>query len=181
MVIVRKEVDRDFAAVRDLNIHVFPTDSESRLVDALRESESCISLVAEENGLIVGHILFSPVTINEAIDCDEMLERAEQQHADLCLYGLAPMAVQITQQNRGIGSQLVVAGLIECERLAADAVVVLGHPEYYPRFGFSASIEFGLDSVYDVPAEVFMVKELVSGSLKRVSGRVHYANAFNGV
>lgn len=179
MVIVRKEVDQDFVAVRNLNINVFSTDSESRLVDALRESGPCISLVAEKNGLIVGHILFSPVTVNETTQCDETLACAEPKHAQLCLYGLAPMAVQATKQNNGIGSKLVFAGLTECERLGVDAVVVLGHPKYYPRFGFRSSLEYGVDSIYDVPADVFMVKELVPGSLDTVSGRVHYSSAFS--
>ena len=84
------------------------------------------------------------------------------------------MAVVPAHQRKRIGSALVRAGLDRCRQLGFDAVVVLGHPEYYPRFGFSPACKFGIDSEYDVPEEVFMVLELQSGALSGITGKVKY-------
>ena len=166
MISLREEAQADIDGVWAVNTQAFPTNSEADLVTALRASADCISLVAHENGVIVGHILFSPVVLRSG-------------GKKLCLFGLAPMAVSPARQRSGIGSQMVISGLAECQRRGADAVVVLGHPNFYPRFGFRSSLEFGLDSDYDVPADVFMAKELVAGSLSAASGRVHYHSAFS--
>jgi putative acetyltransferase len=137
-------------------------------VDALREqAEPIVSLVAEDRGAIVGHIMFSPVTLSG--------------HPTLRLMGLAPMAVVPTHQRQGIGSALVTAGLEHCRQLGIAAVVVLGHPAYYPRFGFWPSTRFGIGCEYDVPDDVFMVMELEVGALRGVSGTVHYHAAFSNV
>ena len=122
-------------------------------------------LVAEEGDDIVGHILFSPVTLE---DCDQSISIA----------GLAPMAVLPKHQRKGIGSRLVEEGIRRCEEAGYDAVVVLGHPEYYPRFGFSPSMNYGIRSEYDVPDEVFMVKELKEGVLADCKGTVKYHEVF---
>jgi putative acetyltransferase len=92
--------------------------------------------------------------------------------------GLGPMAVAPGRQNSGIGSLLVGAGLDRCRAMGAVAVVVLGHPDYYPRFGFVPASGFSIDSEYDVPDEVFMAQELVPGALRQVTGRIHYHPAF---
>ena len=100
---------------------------------------------------------------------------------ELRLMGLAPMAVAAERQRIGIGSQLVEAGLDECRRLEVDAVIVLGHPEYYPKFGFVPSTQFGFKSEYDVPDEIFMAMELSAGALEGASGPAQYHPVFAGL
>lgn len=164
-VIVRAERGEDRAAVRAVNLSAFATGAEADLVDALRErAEPVVSLVAAEGDGIVGHILFSPVTL--------------EGHAALLIMGLAPMAVLPSHQRRGIGSALVREGLERCRALGAVAVVVLGHPSYYPRFGFRPSTAFGIGCEYDAPAEAFMLIELQPGHLRGASGTVHFHEAF---
>jgi putative acetyltransferase len=149
LVRAEKECDRD--AVREINVSAFDTPSEADLVDALRENaHPVVSLVAEENGEIVGHIMFSPVSLSG--------------HPDLQMMGLGPMAVEPAHQKRGIGSALVRTGLEQCRKLNFDAVVVLGHPEYYPRFGF-----------------VFMAMELRPEALEEKTGKVRYHPAFGSL
>ena len=164
---VRPELPGDALAVRALNEAAFETDVEARIVDTIRGgSARTLSLVAESEGAIVGHILFSSVSI--------------EGHEKLCLMGLAPMAVLPARQREGIGSALVREGLERCRNTGCHAVVVLGHPEYYPRFGFVPASRYGIGCEYDVPDEVFMLVELEPGALEGVSGRVAYHPAFSG-
>lgn len=166
--LIRAERDTDHAAVHAVNAAAFPTPLEADLVDALRrQAHPLISLVAERDGAILGHILFSPVTL--------------EGRPDLRLMGLAPLAVAPEHQRSGIGSALVRAGLAECRHLGFSAVVVLGHPEYYPRFGFTPAVRYGLRSEYDVPAEVFMALELIPGALREATGTIKYHPAFSSV
>jgi putative acetyltransferase len=161
-------MESDRAAVHAVNSAAFETPAEANLVDALRESaRPIVSLVAEKAGEIVGHILFSPVELSG--------------HPQKKIMGLAPMAVLPTRQRQGIGSALVRRGLDECKELGFVAVVVLGHAEYYPRFGFVPSTRFGIDCEYDVPADVFMAIELQSGSLQDATGTIKYHPAFRNV
>lgn len=163
--LIRAEEQSDRADVHALNVSAFATPAEADLVDALRaEAKPVVSLVAEQDGAVVGHILFSPVTLSGG--------------AGLKIMGLAPMAVAPSRQRRGIGSALVRAGLQRCRAQGVGAVVVLGHPGYYPRFGFSPSSRFGIDSEYDVPAEAFMVCELEPGFLREAAGTIRYHAAF---
>jgi len=164
---VRREGREDVAAIRDVNLAAFDTTAEADLVDALREqARPVVSLVAVVGGAIVGHVMFSPVTL---------------PGDGLMLMGLAPMAVRPSHQRQRIGSALVRAGLDACRDVGAHAVVVLGHPAYYPRFGFSPASRAGLRTEYDVPNEAFMVMELVSGALGGKTGTVRYHAAFTGV
>ena len=164
--IFRTEKPNDIQKIRSVNLQAFETDAEANLIEALRDSGvPLISLVAEEGEDIVGHILFSPVTLE---DCDQSTSIA----------GLAPMAVLPKHQKKGIGSRLVEEGIRRCEEAGYDAVVVLGHPEYYPRFGFIPSIKYEIRSEYDVPDEVFMVKELKEGALAGCKGTVKYHSVF---
>jgi putative acetyltransferase len=166
--LIRAERDTDHAAVHAVNAAAFPTPMEADLVDALRrEADPLVSLVAERAGAILGHILFSPVTLDG--------------RPDLRIMGLAPMAIAPEHQRSGIGSALVRAGLDECRQRGFSAVVVLGHPEYYPRFGFSPAVRYGIRSEYDVPDEVFMAMELVPGALRDARGTVQYHAAFSSV
>lgn len=163
---VRGEVDADRAAVHALNVAAFEAEAEADLVDRLRKAaHPSVSLVAVLEGEVVGHILFTPVSLDG--------------HPQVKLFGLAPMAVAPRQQRKGIGSALVQAGLEACGKAGFEAGVVLGHPEYYPRFGFRPAYSgFGITSTYGVPDEVFLALELVPGSLQGRSGTVHYHEAF---
>jgi len=164
--LIRQEKPGDRKAVRALNEAAFDSPLEARLVDALRDlSSRTISLVAEDGGVVVGHIMFSPVT--------------HADHPGLKVVGLAPMAVAPDRQRQGIGSVLIEDGLEKCRQEGYVAAVVLGHPTYYPRFGFRPSTYFGIDSAYEVPAAVFMALELVPGALADKKGRVDYHPAFD--
>lgn len=164
--LIRTEEQKDWDTVHALNVSAFDTPAEANLVDALREeAQPLISLVAEDNAEILGHIMFSPVSL--------------PGHPELFIMGLAPMAVAPEHQGEGIGSALVRAGLEQCRQLDFGAVVVLGHPAYYPRFGFSPSARFGIGCEYDVPEEVFMIVELNPGYLDAASGKVKYHAAFS--
>ena len=166
--LIRVEEARDRSAVHAVNASAFPTSAEADLVDALRQEASpTVSLVAEGHESVVGHILFSPVSLSG--------------HPGLEIMGLGPMAVAPERQREGFGSALVRDGLERCRRLGFGAVVVLGHPEFYPRFGFSPSGHFGVDCEYDVPVEVFMAMELQPGYLAGASGTVQYHVAFSKV
>jgi putative acetyltransferase len=166
--LIRAEEQSDWAAVHAVNVSAFETPTEANLVDALRDqAQPLISLIAEKNGEIVGHIMFSPISLSG--------------HPGLRIMGLAPMAVAPEHQRKGIGSALVRAGLDQCKQLGFGAVVVLGHPAYYPRFGFTSSARFGIGCEYEVPEEVFMVAELQAGFLNGASGKVKYHTAFGDV
>ena len=163
---VRFQQPDDIENIRHIHLEAFETDVEASLVDALRDSGvELISLVAENRGEIVGHILFSPVSMD-----------------GICrIMGLAPMAVLPNWQGKGVGTQLVNDGLQACEKAGYEVVVVLGHADYYPRFGFAPSINFGIKSEYDVPPEVFMVKTLRDGALDGITGTVKYHPIFNEI
>ena len=165
LVDIRAEQPKDWTAVHAVNASAFPTPAEANLVDTLRqEAEPIVSIVAEEKGRVVGHIMFSPVTLSG--------------HPHLKIMGLAPLAVLPENQRKGIGSGLAEAGLQRCRELGFGAVVVLGHREYYPRFGFVPSQHFGIGCEYEVPQETFMVVELEHGLLNGVSGTIEYHEAF---
>lgn len=163
---IRLEKKDDIPAIHKLHSETFPTIAEADLVDRLREvAHPYLSLVAENGGEVIGHLFFSPVKLNEL--------------PQLKIMGLAPLAVQDQFQGNGIGSALVEAGLELCTAQKYDAVVVLGHASYYPRFGFKPAWEFGFHCKYPVPKEVFMARELVMGSLEGASGIANYHPAFD--
>jgi len=168
MIIIREERQADVERIHAVNLAAFETATDADLVKALRERAApLISLVAEDDANIIGHILFSPVTL--------------ANEPGLLLMGLAPMAVVPARQRQGVGSRLVREGLERCRQLNAAAVVVLGHPEYYPRFGFAAASRLSLRSEYDVPDGVFMVRELRDGALSGRSGTIRYHSVFGEV
>ncbi len=165
---IRTEVELDRNAIYALNRAAFESDAEADLVEALRlQADPHISLVAEEAGEIIGHIMFSPATLSS--------------DSEIPVIGLGPMAVLPGRQHQGIGSALVQAGLEACKKLGYQAVFVLGHPQYYPRFGFVLASRYDISSVYDVPDEVFMAFELVPGALVGKAGEMHYHPAFEGL
>lgn len=163
MVKIRPETEEDFPQVYRANVLAFESETEAKLVEKLRKVESYIALVAETDGNIVGHISFTPVTLND-----------EQ----ITFLGLAPMAVLPEFQNQSIGSELVREGLKICAEKGFTAVFVLGHPTYYPRFGFEPARVKGFTCEYDAPDEAFMVLELAASALKGKQGLVKYNPEF---
>ncbi len=167
MIVIRLEKTEDLDAIRNVNERAFGRPAEADLVDALRRNgKATLSLVAEADGRVVGHILFSPVTIESGGD----------QFAGV---GLAPMAVLPEMQNQGVGSLLVKHGLERCREAGHPFAVVLGHPEYYPRFGFVPASRFNVKCEYDVRDEVFMAMELQDGALRNCAGVAKYQVEFN--
>ena len=165
---IRSEKENERDAVYAVNVGAFETPAEAKLVDTLRaQADLVISLVCEENLEIVGHIMFSPVLLSG--------------HPELKVMGLAPMAVAPEHQRKGFGLALVEAGLEQCSQLSYNAVVVLGHSKYYPRFGFMPASRFMIDSEYKVADEAFMAIELRPGALSGKSGTIKYHAAFGTV
>jgi putative acetyltransferase len=165
-VAIRADQPGDAPAVREINEQAFGGPQEARIVDALRGAIGAISLVAESGDRLVGHILFTPIAVEPPVSGRRFA-------------GLGPMAVRPDHQRRGIGGQLVRAGLDECRRLGYAAVVVIGHPEYYPRFGFVPGDTRGLQYEHPVPREAFMVLELETGALAGCAGVVRYPPQFD--
>jgi putative acetyltransferase len=161
---VRLEEPRDVADVRETNELAFGAPLEARLVDALRGSADSISLVATVDDRVIGHILFTPVSIEPS--------------SSARFAGLAPMSVRPEYQRMGVGGQLVRAGLEACRRGGYSAVVLVGHPEYYPRFGFVPADTKGLECEFPVPREAFMVIELEAGIVTGLAGLVRYRPEF---
>ena len=169
MLLVRREQPADIAAIRQVHALVFGRSAEANLVDTLRmRGKVVLSLVAAEGDRIVGHILFSPVTI-------------ESDDHTFPAVGLAPMAVLPEFQRRGIGSLLVKASLVECQHLGYDGVVVLGHPSYYPRFGFVPASRYGIRSEHEAPDEALMIVALREGALRDWGGLARYPSEFHEV
>lgn len=165
---IREETAADTAAVRRVNEQAFERADEADLVDRLRErGRDYLALVALDGGEVVGHIAFSRITMDPA-------------QPALRALGLAPMAVLPAFQRRGIGKALVHAGLAACRERGIDAVFVLGHPDYYPQFGFVPAAPLGIDNAYGAPADAFMVLELTAGALDGVSGTAQYDPALAG-
>ncbi len=165
---IRPETEQHKAAIQKINQSTFETCAEATLVDTLRDQcQPIISLIAEEDREVVGHIMFSSVTLSG--------------FSGLKIMGLAPMAVLPNYQRQGIGSALVQTGLDGCRKLGFGAIVVLGHINYYPRFGFIPASRFGIDCEYNVPEDAFMVVELQPGYLSGAKGTVKYHSAFNNV
>ena len=164
--IIRTEQEHDEKEVAHILQQAFGGTDEVLLVERLRKSGiPLIALVAEKDDTLVGYILFSPVTL-------------ENTSVAISIAGLAPMAVLPTWQNKGIGSKLVEAGLEECNKVGYEAIVVLGHSQFYTRFGFVSSVAHNIHSEYDVPPEVFMIKPLTERSLEDCAGIIKYHQAF---
>ena len=168
-ILIRTETVADEAAVFAINEQAFDQPDEARLVDALRRSKSFVpslSLVAEADGQVVGHILFTTIRIT-------------RPHAEpVPSLALAPVAVLPAWQRQQIGSQLIQNSLQQAKRLGYSSVIVLGHEHYYPKYGFRPAQEWGITAPFEVPAAAFMALELVPGSLAEAQGVVQYDPAF---
>ena len=166
---VRLERPEDSSEIRRVNELAFGQPAEADLVEKLRHAcADSLSLVAEDGG-VVGHVLFTPVVV----------ERAARRVAGM---GLAPLAVLPDRQRQGIGSRLVEQGLEILRERGCPFVVVVGHPEYYPRFGFERASTHGLASQWaGIPDEAFMVVILDAHAMAGVSGVAAYRDEFNEV
>lgn len=165
MLTIRPEERSDQEAIHHVHCAAFGRPDEARLVDALRHHKALtIALVAVQDGGIVGHIAFSPVHIIAKTTIDAL--------------GLGPMAVLPAYQRQGIGSRLVEAGLTSCSHTPYGVVVVLGHPQFYPRFGFTPGAPHGIIWEHRAPDDAFMVKELQPGVFTSTHGVVQYHPAF---
>lgn len=169
MTTIRKERPEDVPAIRQVNERAFGQPLEADVVDKLRRTcEGCLSLVATNRGRVVGHVLFSPAAVER------------QGRTALEGMGLAPVAVLPEYQRQGIGSLLVREGLSMLQASACPFVIVLGHPEYYPRFGFQRASKYGFTSQWEgVPDEAFMILVFDAPTLTGVSGVVRYRSEFD--
>ena len=169
---IRKENRNDYTDVFNLNKVAFEEDEEARLVDLLRKSSAFIpelSIVAIIENSIVGHILFTKIKI---------IDDKGNENESLAL---APMAVSPKYQKSGIGGQLIKNGLDKARELNFKSVIVLGHENYYPKFGFEPTTKWEITSRYDVPTNVFMGLELVDDGLENINGIVQYSKEFGEV
>ena len=155
-------------AISNVNRSAFESEAEADLVDALRDGGFVdVSLIAESDGEIVGHILFSRLSVTTKVGTVEAVS-------------LAPMAVLPGHQRRGTGTRLAEAALEACREQGHKFAVVLGHPQYYPRFGFSAELARPLDNPFG-NGDAWMAMELVPGALRGVEGRVLYPPPFGAL
>ena len=168
MITVRQEQSHDIAAVRVLNEAAFDQPAEAGIVDSIRAAcPDALSFVAVDGDRIVGHILFSPVVVSAP-------------NEDIQGMGLAPMAVLPERQRQGIGSLLVRTGIEALREWRCPYIIVLGHPEYYPRFGFAPASQHGLSCQWaGIPDEVFMALVLDEPTMAKASGIARYRNEFD--
>jgi putative acetyltransferase len=170
--IIRTETTADFEEVFKLHYLAFGNrEDESRLIERIRVSEgfvSELSVVAELNNEIIGHLLLSKASVEEK----------EKTHSVIVL---APIAVKPSCQKQGIGSSLIKEGFERCKKLGYNSIFLIGHPSYYPKFGFQPARKLGFElSQFNVPDEVFMVCELKEGALQNIKGELKYPNSFFG-
>jgi putative acetyltransferase len=160
---IREEKPEDASSIREVNDRAFGQPLEGRLVDLLRANGGVLlSLVAVNDADIVGHILFSPVTL-------------DSDGGDLHGAGLGPMAVLPEFQGKEVGTKLISAGVYGLRKGGTPFIVVLGHPEYYPRFGFARASDYGVRCQWEVPDEAFMILPL---SGRPMSGLAKYRDEF---
>ena len=165
MLEIRDERPDDMAAVRDLNRRAFGQDQEGKIVDALRSNGAALlSLVATLNGKVVGHIMYSPLSVGEIMGA-----------------GLGPMAVLPENQHQGIGSKLVEAGNRKVKDAGYPFIILVGHPNFYPRFGFRPASAHDIRCEWEVPDNAFMLLVLDEAKMRGVSGLAKYRPEFSSV
>ena len=165
---IRREERDDYNEIRIINELAFNQKNEGKLLDDLRKKSdfnNLLSLVAETKGRIVGHILFYPIKI-------------KNEKEEFIVLSLAPMAVHPDYQNKGIGIKLVKEGLEAAKETGYNSVIVVGHPNYYPRFGFSPASKWNIKLPIECPDDVFLAIELKKDSLKNVSGLVEFPKEY---
>jgi putative acetyltransferase len=166
MIEIRPEKPLDADAIRAVNTAAFGQPQEADVIDKLRcNCAELLSLVALINSRVVGHILFSPVTLNA-------------EHKAIEGMGLAPIAVLPAYQKQGIGSALIRSGLAQLKNTRCPFVIVLGHADYYPRFGFEPASGYDIRSEWDVPNDAFMILVFDQSAVEGVSGVARYRPEF---
>ncbi|MBN1369736.1 MAG: N-acetyltransferase [Dehalococcoidaceae bacterium] len=166
MLNVRVETDNDVTTIYHINAQGFGREKEAEFVNHLRDHHGItLSLVAEYNGLLVGHALFSPV-------------RIEPDGAGFNSVTLTPLAVLPEYQRRGIGSMLVREGMEKIRSLGHDIIFLVGHPEYYPRLGFTQAKPKGFRCEFDVPDEAWMLLEAVKVDCEKLERTVYFRPEF---
>ncbi|MEQ8524226.1 N-acetyltransferase [Gracilimonas sp.] len=166
---IRAEQHTDYQQVYKVHQKAFGQEEEGQIVERIRKSGGFVpelSLVAEIDGAVVGHILFSKITI-------------ETKQGDKESLSLAPMAVLPDFQKQGIGGQMIKAGIQKAVELGFDSIIVLGHADYYPNFGFEKASKWKITCSFEVPDEAFMAIELKEDALANSAGKVVYPPAFN--
>lgn len=166
---IRAEHKTDYQQVYKVHQKAFGQEEEGQIVEKIRKSDGFVpelSLVAEIDGAVVGHILFSKIHI-------------ETKHGNKESLSLAPMAVLPDFQKQGIGGKMIKAGIKKAGELGFDSIIVLGHPDYYPNFGFEKASKWKITCPFEVPDEAFMAMELKEGVLANSAGQVVYPPAFN--
>jgi putative acetyltransferase len=162
---IRKERPGDIPALRDLNKRAFEQDQEANIVDALRANGAVLlSLVATLNDRVVGHIMYSPAEIGQLTGA-----------------GLGPMAVLPEYQRQGVGSQLIESGTRQLKSADCPFIVVVGHADYYPRFGFSPARHLGITCEWDLPDNAFLLLVLDPARMQGVTGMAKYRHEFSTV
>lgn len=168
MIQIRKETREDYESIDEVNRQAFEQEFEGQMIRKIREGKNFIpelSLVASDETDIMGHILFSKIKI-----------QGEKEYETLAL---APIAVKPQYQQKGIGKKLVRAGLKKAKDLGFGSVIVLGHSDYFPQFGFQKASQWKIKCSFDVPDEAFMAIQLIPGDLEDKSGTVIYPKEFD--
>jgi HAD superfamily hydrolase (TIGR01509 family) len=175
-VTIRHELPADIPAIHRVNQRAFPQETEANLVDLIRDrGNMTLSLVALNGAEVVGHILFSPVTLQPSQDGLRGTSTGSVRGL-----GIGPVAVLPEMQDKGFGSRLIEKGLSICRERGYDFIVLLGDPRYYSRFGFIPAAEFGLDNEYGA-GEEFQARELKPGILNGTRALVQYVPEFKEV
>lgn len=165
---IRPEQINDYDSIKRINDEAFGQKNEGLLVNALRKTSEYIpslSLVAESYSKIIGHILFYPVDI-------------KTEKGNYNVLSLAPMAVLPSYQKKGIGSSLIEKGIEKCKVTDFDVVIVVGHPTYYPRFGFKPASNWNIKLPFDAPDEAFMALELKENTIYKYAGIVIFPKEY---
>jgi putative acetyltransferase len=173
-ILIRPEEPRDFAAIREIHQLSFGRENEAILVEKIRGSRDFVpglSLVAESEGRVAGHILFSRIWIRPA----------DQNLPEEASLALAPLAVHPDFRNKGIGSELVLQGLKACRHYGYSLVIVVGEQSYYARFGFIPARPKGLEVPFPVPERAFLVAEIIPHPGPGIKGTIRYPPAFMDV
>ena len=171
MITLRHESPADYPSITRVNDLAFGRKAEGKLINQLRSKDSFVnelSIVAEYEGQLVGHLLFTPVDIKNEFKSHQTLT-------------LAPMAVIPEYQKKSLGSLMIIFGLQEARELGYRSVIVLGHPSYYPKFGFVPASKWNITSPFPAPDEAFMALELIPDSLVSIKGMVVFPTEFEGL